>query len=98
MTEANQQATANKSQIAEDEQRRNLAARSVGAQESAAAAAWRAFSPFHARGSAIQRTVIGPATDGDMIATVANITVVFALPCGSAHPMFTFNFLLCATV
>jgi len=45
MTEANQQATANKSQIAEDEQRRNLAARSVGAQESAAAAAWRAFSP-----------------------------------------------------
>jgi hypothetical protein len=33
MTEANQQATANKSQIAEDEQRRNLAARSVGAQE-----------------------------------------------------------------
>jgi hypothetical protein len=39
------QATASKSQIAEDEQRRNLAARSVGAQESAAAAACRASAP-----------------------------------------------------
>ena len=45
LAEANQQATSNKSQIAEDEQRRNLAARSVGAQESVAAAAWRASSP-----------------------------------------------------
>ena len=45
VAEANQQATANKSQIAEDEQRRNLATRSVGAQESAAAAAWRASAP-----------------------------------------------------
>jgi hypothetical protein len=45
LAEANQQATANKSQIAEDEQRRNLAARSVGAQESSAAAAWRSSAP-----------------------------------------------------
>jgi hypothetical protein len=97
MTEANQQATANKSQIAEDEQRRNLA-RAIGRCPRMWLRLGVHSAPFHARGSAIQRTVIGPATAGDMIATVANITVVFALPCGSAHPMFTFNFLLCATV
>ena len=45
LAEANQAATAAHSQIAEDEQRRNLANRSVGAQESAAAAAWRASAP-----------------------------------------------------
>ncbi|MBB4362171.1 hypothetical protein GGD65_003196 [Bradyrhizobium sp. CIR18] len=45
LAEANQHAAAVHSQIAEDEQRRNLAARSVGAQESAAAAAWRASAP-----------------------------------------------------
>ena len=45
LAEANQQAAAAHSQIAEDEQRRNLASRSVGAQESAAAAAWRASAP-----------------------------------------------------
>lgn len=44
LAEANQQAATVHSQIAEDEQRRNLAARSVGAQESAAAAAWRSVS------------------------------------------------------
>lgn len=45
VAEANQAATAAHSQIAEDEQRRSLASRSVGAQESAAAAAWRASAP-----------------------------------------------------
>ncbi len=45
LAEANQAATAAHSQIAEDEQRRNLANRSVGAQESAANAAWRASAP-----------------------------------------------------
>lgn len=45
LAEANQAAAESKSKIAEDEQRRNLANRSVGAQESAAAAAWRASAP-----------------------------------------------------
>ena len=42
LAEANQAASSARSQLTEDEQRRNLANRSVGAQESAAAAAWRA--------------------------------------------------------
>lgn len=40
-----QQFTQAHSQVVAEEQRRNLASRSVGAQESAAAAAWRAASP-----------------------------------------------------
>ncbi|WP_083869791.1 hypothetical protein [Bradyrhizobium sp. WSM1253] len=42
VAEANQEATQAQSDIAAEEQRRNLANRSVGAQESAAAAAWMA--------------------------------------------------------
>ncbi|SFV19402.1 MULTISPECIES: hypothetical protein [Bradyrhizobium] len=42
IAEANQEATQTQSDIAAEEQRRNLANRSVGAQESAAAAAWLA--------------------------------------------------------
>lgn len=42
VAEANQEATQTQSDIAAEEQRRNLANRSVGAQESAAAAAWLA--------------------------------------------------------
>lgn len=45
LAEANLEATQIHSDIAAEEQRRNLANRSVGAQESAAAAAWRASSP-----------------------------------------------------
>jgi hypothetical protein len=40
VAEANQEASTVHSQVASEEQRRNLANRSVGAQESAAAAAW----------------------------------------------------------
>lgn len=42
VAEANQEATQTQSDIAAEEQRRNLANRSVGAQESAAAAVWLA--------------------------------------------------------
>lgn len=42
LAEANAEATQTQSDIAAEEQRRNLANRSVGAQESAAAAAWMA--------------------------------------------------------
>jgi hypothetical protein len=45
LAEANAEATQNQSQAAAEEQRRNLANRSVGAQESAAAAAWLAPAP-----------------------------------------------------
>ncbi|WP_244651850.1 hypothetical protein [Bradyrhizobium diazoefficiens] len=44
LAEANVQAASVHSQIAEDEQRRNLASRSVNAQEAAAAAAWKSTS------------------------------------------------------
>jgi hypothetical protein len=42
LAEGNQEATQAQSDIAAEEQRRNLASRSVGAQESAAAASWLA--------------------------------------------------------
>ncbi|MCK1401965.1 hypothetical protein IVB45_17820 [Bradyrhizobium sp. 4] len=42
LAEANAEATQIQSDVAAEEQRRNLASRSVGAQESAAAAAWMA--------------------------------------------------------
>jgi hypothetical protein len=45
LAEANADATQTQSDIATEEQRRNLASRAVGAQESAAAAAWMASSP-----------------------------------------------------
>lgn len=45
LAEANAEATQTQSDVAAEEQRRNLANRSVGAQESAAAAAWMASSP-----------------------------------------------------
>jgi hypothetical protein len=45
VAEANQQATQMHSQIAAEEQRRSLNGRVVSAQESQAAAAWRASSP-----------------------------------------------------
>ena len=45
VAEANQQATQMQSQITAEEQRRSLSGRVVNAQESQAAAAWRASSP-----------------------------------------------------
>lgn len=45
LAEANQQLTEHHSEVAAEEQRRNLANRSIGAQENMAAAAWRASSP-----------------------------------------------------
>lgn len=45
LAEANQQITEEQSRVTAEEQQRNLSARSVGAQESAAAAAWQAATP-----------------------------------------------------
>lgn len=57
LAEANQAAADSLSRLTEDEQRRNLSRRSVGAQESAAAAAWQA-----AQGPDIGPTFVNPGT------------------------------------
>lgn len=45
LAEANAQTAQNHSQVAAEEQQRNLSSRSVGAQETAAAAAWQSAAP-----------------------------------------------------